>query len=305
MDKSKICFIRAKLKKDYVFDGIAKSGYRIITPYTDRNIVLRVCRELWKKLKLPKISIWYNKETKNIEQKIIIVKDPIITTDFIRFLREHNPDRYIIFDYDNRVSRSLDPESIRTYVDEIWSYDEDDCEKYNLRIKGHSYLDVYQTKPNQIRKYDVFYVGRDKGRLNQIHEMERKLQEHGLKTFFYICADREYLTWTSKEYKHFLPYEGYLDLLKDSKAILNIVPEGQTSITQREMEAVFDGVKCITNNKGILDFPLYDPSRYFILDNNYDLLLDFLESDFKKIEDNELEQYRFSNGVERMVSDLI
>lgn len=295
MDKSRICFIRAKLKKDYVFDGIEKTGYRIMIPYTDRNLILRVCRELWKKLKLPKMSIWYNKDTQNIKQEIIIVKDPIITADFMRFLRQHNPDKHIIFDYDNRVARSLDPESIRPYVDEIWSYDQDDCTQYGLRKKGNAYLDIYQTRPNPERSYDVFFVGRDKGRLDQIHELEQKLREQGLKTYFYICADREFLTWKRREYRHFLPYEGYLDLLKDSRAILNIVPEGQKSITQREMETVFDGVKCITNNKGILDFVFYDESRYFLLDDNYEEIPAFLDLPFKEIRDEELEPYRFDS----------
>ena len=305
MDKRKICFVRAKLKKDYVFDGIANSGYRIIIPYTDRNIFLRVCRELWTRFKLPKTSIWYNKATKNIEQEIVIVKDPLITADFICYLRQYNPNCKIIFDYDNRVARSLDPESIRKYVDEIWSYDEDDCTKYGLRKKGHAYLDVYQTRPNPERKYDVFYVGRDKGRLDQIHDLEEKLQAQGLRTYFYICADREYLTWKKKEYRHFLPYEGYLELLKESRAILNIVPEGQRSITQREMEAVFDGVKCITNTKGILDFELYDRSRYYLLDDNYGGISEFLNTPFKEVDDSELRKYRFASHINEMMQENV
>ena len=141
----------------------------------------------------------------------------------------------------------------------------------------------------------MFFVGRDKGRLDQIHELEQKLREQGLKAYFYICADREFLTWKRREYRHFLPYEGYLDLLKDSRAILNIVPEGQKSITQREMETVFDGVKCITNNKGILDFAFYDESRYFLLDDNYEEIPAFLDLPFKEIRDEELEPYRFDS----------
>ncbi len=306
MDKSKICFIRAKLKKDYVFDGIAKSGFKIITPYKDRNIILRVCREIWKKLRLPKICIWYNKETKNIEQQIIVVKDPIITIDFISFLRQNNPDKYIVLDYDNRVGRSLNPESVRSYVNEIWSYDDDDCKKYGLRNKGKSYLDIYQTTINPNPSYDIFYVGRDKGRLSQIHEIEEKLKAEGLNTYFYICADREYLTWTKKEYKHFLPYEGYLELLKVSKAILNIVPDGQTSITQREMEAVFDGVKCITNNKGILDFELYDPTRYYLInEDNYSGIKEFLNVGFLEVSQQQLEKFRFANQYDKLLKDVL
>lgn len=304
MDKSQVCFIRARQKNDYVVPGIQKSGYRVILPYKDKNIFLRLCRELWSRLRLPRISIWYNSETQNIEQPIIIVKDPIITVDFMRTLRQSNPKHYIVFDYDNRVARSIKPESVRPFVNEIWSYDEDDCKKYGLREKGHAYLDVYRIKPNLKRKYDVFYVGRDKGRIEQIHEIERKLQNQGLKTYFHICADREFLTWIKKEYKRFLPYESYLELLKDSSAILNVVPEGQRSITQREMETVFDGVKCITNNRGILNFELYDKSRYFLLDDNYEDIPEFLSVPFKPIDDEKLEMFKFSNSIDRLLKHL-
>lgn len=304
MDKGRICFIRAKQKKDYVFDGIARSGYRIIVPYKDRNLVLRLLREIWTRLKLPKVSIWYNAETKGIPQDVIIVKDPLITSDFMRTLRANNPDRFIVFNYDNRVSRSIDPDSVRAYVNEIWSYDDDDCARYALRKKGDGFFDVYQTTPNPVRKYDVFYVGRDKGRLDQIHLIENKLKEQGLRTCFHICADRSFLTWTNKEYKPFLPYEDYLELLKDSRAILNIVSEGQTSITQREMEAVFDGVKCITNNTGILSFPLYDESRYFLIDNNYELIPAFLEKPFKMVPKEELDNYKMERRIDEMLQEI-
>ena len=305
MDQDRICFIRTKLKRDYVFDGIALSGYRIIIPYKDYNLFLRLCREFWVRLKLPMKQIWYNREVKDIEQDIIIVKDPLMTADFIRYLRKNNPNSHIVLDYDNRVSNSIHPNSIGDYIDEFWSYDEDDCREYRLRYKGHSYIDIYQTKPNPTRKYDVFYVGRDKGRLDQIHQVEKKLKDLGLETYFYICADRSFLTWKKREYRPFLPYEGYLELLKDSKAILNIVPEGQRSITQREMEAVFDGVKCITNNRGILDFDLYDESRYFLLDNNYEDIPAFLNNPFKEVEAADLNKYRMVNVIDAMFQESI
>jgi hypothetical protein len=304
IDKKKICFIRAKQKEDYVFDGIKNMGYKIFIPYKDVNIFMRCLRELWFRMKLPHREIWINSNIKNIDASYIIVKDPLIVPEFIKYLRQVFPYKFIILDYDNRVKKSINPESIKEYVDAVWHYDEDDCNKYGLSYKGHAYLDIYQTKEKFWLKYDVFYVGRDKGRLDQIVEIEEKLKECGLKTYFHICANREFLTWTNKRYEHFLPYEKYLKILKESKAVLNIVPTGQRSITQREMETVFDGIKCITNNTGIKKFALYDETRYFILNDNYKDILKFLNTPFRPVTDNELQEFRFEYVVNKMLSKL-
>ena len=101
-----------------------------------------------------------------------------------------------------------------------------------------------------------------------------------------------------------MPYEKYLKILKESKAVLNIVPTGQRSITQREMETVFDGIKCITNNTGIKKFALYDETRYFILNDNYKDILKFLNTPFRPVTDNELQEFRFEYVVNKMLSKL-
>ena len=89
-----------------------------------------------------------------------------------------------------------------------------------------------------------------------------------------------------------MDYKEYIELLKRTKSHLNIVPDGQTSITQRELESVFDEVKCITNNRGILEFDLYDPSRYFVLGiDSISELSDFLNSEFKPIPPEKLVGY--------------
>ena len=94
----------------------------------------------------------------------------------------------------------------------------------------------------------------------------------------------------------------YLELLKKSKAILNIVREGQTSITQREMEAAFDGVKCITTNKAVMEFGLYDSSRYFILGvNELNDLHSFLDEPFKQISPDQLIFYKYKNTVKNLL----
>ena len=307
MAKNDVCFIRAKQKHDYVFSAIERYGYNIHTPYREYNVFFRVCREIWFRLNLPMKKLWINSKVKRIDEKVIIVKDPLIIPDFLKNLRSMHPNKKIVLDYDNRVNNSVNPSLIREYVDEIWSYDEDDCMVYGLRFKGQSYLDIYKVEDYEPKIYDVVYVGRDKGRLNLIEKVQKGLCDAGFKVYFHICASRRYLTWSNKKYKSFLPYEDYLEILKKSRAILNIVPPGQRSITLREMETVFDGVKCITNNEGIKNFKFYDPTRYYlILDNNisYFDIKKFLETPFNPILESELNEYKFENRLLEMVKNI-
>ena len=72
--KRDFCFVRAKLKDDYVFDAYLKMGYEAITSYRDHGLILRGIREMWYRLGLPH-SFWYNPQLAGINAEKIIVGD--------------------------------------------------------------------------------------------------------------------------------------------------------------------------------------------------------------------------------------
>lgn len=301
MNKDDICFVRAKLKEDYVFDGIWRMGYPIVTPYTDRNLFLRCLRELWFRLHLPGRQLFYNPRLKSLRASCIIVKDPLITPGFLRWLRSLHPNARIILEYDNRADKTIDPDRVGSDI-EKWSYDPDDCEKYGMKRKIPNYLDIYRITPDPNPVFDILYLGRDKGRAEALLSLERKFSELGLRTHFHICADRRFGLRKKRCYQPLLTYRQYLRLLKKSRAILNIMPEGQRSITQREMECVFNGIKCFTNNKAIKDFHLYHPSRFFILgEDDLQTAPEFMKTEFLPVSEEALAQHKYSYTIDYMV----
>lgn len=301
MDKCDICIIRAKLKNDYVYDAIKHYGYQIFTPYRGNNLLLRVCREVWFRGKLPCKSIWFRYVQPQNQYKIIILFDPLIMPEYIEWIHKKSPSSRVILSYENRADKTIHPDSVPSYV-EKWSYDKDDCNEYNMRWKKPSFFLEYKRKPKVNPKYDILYVGRDKGRADRLFEIEKALNKMGLKTLFHICADRKYLRFKKPFYKRVLNYEEYLALLVDSKAVLNIVPDGQQSVTQREMEAAFDGMKCITNNKGILDFELYEKSRYFVLGvDDFSKIKDFLNTEIEDLPMETIKKYDFDNYMKEVL----
>ena len=295
MSDKKLCIIKAKAKRDYVFAGLQGLGNRMLIPYKDYNLLFRCMREAWFRLNLPGKQFWFNPQLTHLHEDSITIYDVLITPDFLKWICDLYPDTRITLNYTNRVSLSgIKPTDVMKKNLEYVSYDPDDCRQYGMKQTHPGYLAQYSFTADQKlpSEYDVIYLGRDKGRAELLLSYQKQFEALGLKTYFHICADRAFLRYKKPFYKKEIPYSDYVELLKKTKAHLNLVQEGQTSITQRDLESVFDEVKCITNNKGIRDFELYDSSRFFVLgEDSLDSLPAFLEIPFKPVPEEKLAEY--------------
>ncbi len=304
----KIVFVRAALRgNDYNKDAIEGSGYKYIIPYKDYNLFLRLCREAWFRLHLPFRNIWFNKQLKKIDSEIYVFCDSLMCPQIFTWMHKKHPNSSLFFAYENRVRlstchvNSLDRNIVTPY-----SYDDDDCKEFNMKRAPLVFVDYFRIndvdkKPTEL---DVVYVGRDKGRADYILSLEKQFNEMGLKTYFHLCADRSMFSKKKDFYKPVMPYVEYLEYVKKSKAIMNIVTSGTKSVSQRDLECVFDNVKCITNNPEIKNFKLYDPSRYFVIGvDDLNKLPEFLNSEFKRVSEAELEEFKYKRIADFFISE--
>lgn len=310
MDKSKIQHIRARQRKeDFVYDGIVEQGYDIFKPYYGNALVPRIIREIWFRGNLPRKDIWFNKQACSIDsnKKVILLKDPLIRPDYLEWLRKHNPEIAIVLEYENRAMTTIHPDLARPYVTELVSYDQDDCEKYGMTYRHFSICEIpdREAVKGPIER-DVLYVGRDKGRYDKLVEIKERFEAVGVNILLHVCANRSFQRFSKPYYKKFLNYQEYIQMVGRSKAILNIMPEGQKSITVRDVESILYEVKEITNNKSIKDFEFYDPTRYFVLDVDDDKdLPKFLETEFKTIPSEELLKYSDENVLGAIINKYL
>ena len=307
MEKNKVCFIRCyKREGDYVSDGIKKLGYQIVIPYKDTNLFRRLVREAWFRLHLPGRKLFFNKKLKNIDADVFVIADSLMCKQFLYWIKSIHPNSRICLNYENRVNRTFDPSVLDESLIERWSYDMDDCKTYNMKFVHAALVDAYNfdAREKVEDKYDIVFLGRDKNRAEYLKELENKFTNLGLRSYFYICADRSFLKFRNKIYKPLMPYEDYLNLLKCSKAALNIMPEGQISLTQREIETAFYNIKCVTNNKGVLTSDLYDKSRYFVIGvDDFKDLPSFLNEPIKPVDSKLLFKYSFENFAKTFIKD--
>lgn len=302
---NKVCFVRCRKREgDYISDGIEKIGFPTFIPYKDTNLFRRLIREFWFRLHLPGRKMFFNKKLKKVEADIFIVSDSLICKQFLYWLKNTHPNARVCLNYENRADKTFCPDAVDSKIIEKWSYDKDDCEKYHMNFVHANLMEAYifDAREKDEVKYDVIFVGKDKNRIQYVEELENKFKEKGLNPYFYICADRSFLQFKNKKYKPLMPYTDYLKLLKESRSILNIMLNGQTSITQREIEAVFYNIKCITNNKGILDSELYDKSRYFVLGvDDFENINKFLDTPIKPADPKMVEKYMTKTFVKTIV----
>lgn len=268
----------------FFYKYIKELGYSVCDPYYGKLAVLRIFRELHFRLKLPGSSIWYNRRC-ICNQRVIVLYGSLLTGKFIKWLQKKNNSSVLIMIYANPVATSINPDSINKSEIILWTYDKDDAEKYGMNlISGGIYFPQWKVKKEKA-EYDVFYIGKDKGRLQRLREIEARLNDYGLKTFFYITWSRG---WQHKDdgiHKPFLPYEDVLDYIGKSKAILHLLDGSQHGVTLRIQESLIHKVKLITDDSSIVNYDFYNPNNIFILGKD-DLkgLRHFLDSPYEDIQ---------------------
>lgn len=270
----------------YEIDGNPGQGTVTVLPYMDKTIIGRVFREVWFRLGLPERA-WYNKEILNYSPKRIIVKDSLITTGFLTWLKRNFPDIKISYSYDNLIAKAknLTPDRVPEGIS-MSTYDPGDSRKYGIELTyGQEFPRSYILAKLPI-EYDVFYVGADKGRGDYLVELRNKMEAMGLKTKFIITKDGR-LSRNKEYYSRRISYSETLEYDRKSRAIINIIMPGQEGPTRRDFEAIFLKCKLITNNRNIKDFDFYEKENVFIIgEDDFFRLPAFVRSAYKEIDDS-------------------
>jgi len=162
------------------------------------------------------------------------------------------------------------------FIKYIYSFDKNDCEKY-----GYIFTNCLYSKrkcdviPPQ--KFDLFFIGRAKDRLDKILEIANKGNSYNLKMNFKILGVSMNKRKINKAVKYLDKIEKYDDVYNQilaSNCLLDIVQKGQNGFTMRVYEALFYNKKLITNNPNILNFKYFNPKFMKYVKNIQDI--DFL-----------------------------
>ena len=133
-----------------------------------------------------------------------------------------------------------------------------DVEEYSIKY----YPEPFSTtgvKMNVERKYDVFFIGAAKDRLELIHNVYQKLVDNNIRCDFWIVGvDESKKISENIHYNQPLQYKDMLKRACMSNAILEIVQQGTTGFTIRAYQALINNQKYISNAEGIKTSKYYN-----------------------------------------------
>ena len=261
-----------------------------------RNLIGNGVELTYKKNKdssYPGKRYWKNfgKWAKNIKNyELVVLGENWYCYEASKYIKQVNPNcKVVVFFWNKLVIKWYFDILNDPYVDEFYTFDEDEAKKYNFKLNSTFYTKGLKLPENEIET-DILFLGRSKDRENQLRELEQKMKKMKIKTDFKIINDE----------KDYIDYYDYLTLLSKSKAILDFNAYQQTGLSLRVMESLFHEKKLITTNKSLKKCKFYNKNNIFIIGvDQWKDLKKFLNSDYEKVSQEIIDYYDFENWLNR------
>lgn len=135
---------------------------------------------------------------------------------------------------------------------EVHTFDSIDAERYDLKLSTQFFPLSLKSESLDIEK-DFYFQGYDKGRANLLHDLAKQLNQY--KTHINIVHSS----------KDCIPYLQYIENIKTTRCLIDIVQAGQSGLTLRPLEALAFNKKLLTNNSEIVKYDFYRKENVFLL----------------------------------------
>ncbi len=245
------------------------------------------------------------------QDQILILNPDTLDKDTIAFTQKKT-NRLICYLYDNLQRCPVDGKL--DYFDKVFSFDNKDVAMYGFeKLTNYNYL-AYLPQENQNPKLDFFYITSfDRNRNRILIPLAKKLDELKVKFDIFVVGKK---TWKYK-FKYLLspafnnisvkfrrkviPNNIINQHYQNSKAILDLMREGQYGLSFRIFEAMAMEKKIVTNNPEIRNYNFYNPENILILEDDFsNLNRHFFEKPYKKLPKDIYDYYTLENWVDRV-----
>ena len=205
-----------------------------------------------------------------------------------------------------KVNKKVTMEYVKECFDVVYSFDRNDCIKYNLKYYPTLYtnqIDVNSSKTVD----DIVFLGDEKGRGYILKDIYNRIEKYGYKQKFHVfdrnasCIESDGFTATSKR----VPYSEYIYWVSRSRAIVDVPQSGQVGFTMRVMESIFLKKKLITTCKEIVDYKLYNPHNIFVVGiDDFSDFPTFMEGEYEEVPQEVLDYYNILTWLRNMKTDI-
>ncbi|WP_289658038.1 hypothetical protein [Flavobacterium panacagri] len=250
-------------------------------------------------------NIHFGKEINNRLEALGETQDVVLTIkgDFIdpkEILKFKKYTKKSIAYFNDNIYRCPKIIPILPNFDEVYSFEKEDSEKYNLKFITNYIYSESELNPEKAFKYDVFNISSKDNRFKTIAKIADELNKKGITSKIIIYdkknkGNNPNIEFISK-YIHIDDVNKYVD---DSKFLLDIHRKEQNGLTFRVFESIGLQKKLITTNPNIVNYDFYNPKNILVIDEeNIEFDADFFISPYEPIPEDIYKKYTLENWIE-------
>lgn len=293
----------------YIADALTKKGHQVhhinfdAFLYKYPNFLYKIYNFFLKMIFRKNLKhIYYGKEIiKRLENYgtqdlILTLKGDFIASESIKDFKKYT-NKSIAFFNDN-VRRYPNIANVIPLFDEVYSFEKEDCEKYNLKfISNFIYKEDFSTKTEL--EYEVFNISSKDKRTPKIIEIAQKFKQIGIAYKIIILDKKNKLQSVDVEIiDKPISLEQVNLLISKSKTLIDFHRDKQEGLTFRVFESLGSRKKLITTNTAIKNYDFYNPNNIFVIENK-DFKLDksFFETEYTPIPTEIYEKYTVEGWI--------
>ncbi|MBW1656281.1 hypothetical protein [Flavobacterium quisquiliarum] len=241
------------------------------------------------------------KKNDQIQDVILTIKGDFITPKSILEFKKYTK-KSIGFFNDN-IYRCPKIKRVLHCFDEVFSFEKEDCEKFNLNFASNWIYNSENTFNRNEFEYDVFNISSIDKRLPILKRIANNLASQKIKFKFIVYDKKQKDDDKNIQYiqKH-MPLTEVNDYISHSKVLLDINRIGQAGLTFRVFESIGLNKKLITTNSDIKNYDFYNPNNILIIDEiNPVIPTAFFENEYEKIPHSIYQKYTLEGWCNNVI----
>jgi hypothetical protein len=250
---------------------------------------------------------------------VLVVNREAMPTWFLKELRDRNKTaKMILYMWDSLSNKKLGSKDLG-FFNESYTFDWND----SVNIKEFSflplfYINQYAEISNDQRnlKYDLSFVGSVHGkRYELISKLLKNTNIDLERVFVYLYMPSKWMFYFRKlfvsefrlaKYDEFnfesLPLETLLNVIRNSRIIIDIQNPNQSGLTMRTIEMIGAQKKIVTTNKSIVNYDFFHENNIYVLDHdNLEIPADFIDSDYYILPDYIYQKYSLKSWLTQLI----
>lgn len=270
-------------------------------PFSYKNKISRITNSLLKLLSFSGLKeqnrtnfIKKSILKENLFDEILIIRPDKLERKALVFLRK-NTFRMTCFLFDG-IENFKNQKKTLSFFDTIYSYDKKDVEKYNFEfLTNYIYDDEIETK--EITNL-AFNISSFDDRFTFLEKLTHYLSKKGISFRFIIKKDKIFDHKNIEISNKYLSIGEVKNIIASSLVLVDIQKQNQYGLSFRVFEALGYKKKLITNNQDIVTYDFYNKNNIFVItEENYQVPLDFFQTDYVEIDMEILNKYKIENWI--------